>query len=633
VTGDDTEIFAGGPAPLGPTRNLRLDDRKDCVDTITPEHPDATDNKELHADGLIGNGHKPASRRRFDLRVPLFIGIAALLVWLIIAPITILVWGSFSSARPGRDDFFSLDSLTLDNYSRAFDSELWEVFLNTASFALGTTVLAFVFGTFLAWAVERTNTPFRRIITVLVLARLIIPGILTTASWVFLASPRIGMINSWFESLFGLEDPVVDVFSLPGMIFVEALDVFPVSFLLMSAALRSMDPSLEEASSVAGHSTFSTTFRITLPLILPAMLATLIYLLIRGVETFETPTLIGLPAGIRTFVVEIWQRTSAVPTDLGLAAVYAVLVLLLAVILVWGYNRATRHSESYQVVSGKAFRPRRIDLGKARWVSFGLAALLLFLSIGLPLLMLAWASIQPPFSGVPPLTPSAVAGGGFSLENYRDAFDSELTRRALWNSTILALSSATIVTVMMAITAWITVKSKIRGRSLLDHLAFTPIAIPAIMFGLAVLWMYLILPFPVYGTLWILLILYVARFPPVAFRILSAQTTQVSNELQEAAEVSGATWWQSFRTIMLPLLKPGLLAAFVFVMVHSFRELGASVMVSSFGTEVVGVAILDLWENGSFGLLSAFGIVIMVGLVAAALFAAWISRRYGVKEE
>ena len=186
---------------------------------------------------------------------------------------------------------------------------------------------------------------------------------------------------------------------------------------------------------------------------------------------------------------------------------------------------------------------------------------------------------------------------------------------------------------MMAITAWITVKSKIRGRSLLDHLAFTPIAIPAIMFGLAVLWMYLILPFPVYGTLWILLILYVARFPPVAFRILSAQTTQVSNELQEAAEVSGATWWQSFRTIMLPLLKPGLLAAFVFVMVHSFRELGASVMVSSFGTEVVGVAILDLWENGSFGLLSAFGIVIMVGLVAAALFAAWISRRYGVKEE
>ncbi len=153
------------------------------------------------------------------------------------------------------------------------------------------------------------------------------------------------------------------------------------------------------------------------------------------------------------------------------------------------------------------------------------------------------------------------------------------------------------------------------------------------MFGLAVLWMYLVLPFPVYGTLWILLILYVARFPPVALRILSAQTTQVSNELQEAAEVSGATWWQSFRTIMLPLLRPGLVAAWIFVMVHAFRELGASVLVSSFGTEVVGVAILDLWENGSFGLLSAFGIVIMTALLIAALAVAGLSERYGVTEQ
>jgi iron(III) transport system permease protein len=601
------------------------------VTATVPEQPEAEAEQALTPRG--DRPDRTVRRRRLDLRTPLFLGVAALLVWLIIVPIVVLIWGSFSSARPGEDEFFSPDSLTVDNYSRAFDSRLWEVFLNTAIFAIGTTILAFVFGTFLAWAVERTNTPFRRLITMLVLARLIIPGILTTVSWILLASPRIGMINSWFESLFGLEEPVVDVFSLPGMIFVEALDVFPVSFLLMSAALRSMDPSLEEASAVAGHSTLSTTFRVTLPLISPAILATLIFMLIRGVETFETPTLIGLPAGIRTFVVEIWQRTSAVPTDLGLAGVYAVLVLLLAVVLVWGYNRATRHSEAYQIVSGKAFRPRRIDLGWARWVSFGMAALLLFLSIGLPFIVLTWASIQPPFSGVPPLTPDAIAEGGFSLENYRDAFDSELTRRALWNSTVLALSSATIVTLLMAITAWITVKSKIRGRSLLDHLAFAPIAVPAIMFGLSVLWMYLVLPIPVYGTLWILLILYVARFPPVAFRILSAQTTQVSDELQEAAEVSGATWWQSFRTIMLPLLKPGLLAAWVFVMVHAFRELGASVLVASFGTEVVGVAILDLWENGSFGLLSAFGIVIGTALLLAALVAAWISRRYGVQEQ
>lgn len=566
-------------------------------------------------------------------RFLIFAVLLSLLLWLVVAPVGVLIWGSVSSVRPGDDGFFAIDALTLDNFARAFDSELLSVLGNTAAFAIGTTALAFLLGTYLAWAVERTNTPFRRFITILVLARLIIPGILTTISWIFLASPRIGMINSWAESLFGFDEPVVDVFTLPGMIFVEALDVFPVSFLLMSAALRSMDPSLEEASLVAGRGTFSTTLRVTLPLITPAILATLIYILIRGVETFETPTLIGLPADVPTFVVEIWKRTSTIPTDLGLAAVYAVLVLALAVVLVWGYNRATRNSYSYQVVSGKAFLPRRADLGRMRWVSAGVAGLILFLAIVLPLIVLAWASVQPPFRGVQPLTPAAIADfENLSVQNYRDAFSSELTRRALWNSTVLAISAATIITGLMAVTAWITVKTRIRGRQVLDQLAFAPVAVPAIMFGLAVLWMYLSVPIPVYGTLWILLILYIARFTPVPFRTLSSSTMQISNELQEAAEVSGASWWRSFRTIMLPLLRPGLLAAWVFVLVHSFRELGASVLVVSFGTEVVGVAIFDLWENGSFGLLSAFGITILTGLIAASLIASWIASKFGVKE-
>lgn len=563
----------------------------------------------------------------------LFGFLVLLLMWLVLVPVVVLVWGSVSSRRPGDEGFFSLDAFTLDNFSRAFDSELASVLANTGSFAVGTTLLAFLIGTFLAWAVERTNTPFKRIITILVLARLIIPGILTTISWIFLASPRIGMLNSWMESLFGFDEPVFNVFSLPGMIIVEALDVFPVSFLLMSAALRSMDPSLEEASLVAGRGTFATTIRITLPLIVPAILATFIFLLIRGVETFETPMLIGLPADVPTFVVEIWKRTSTVPTDLGLAAVYAVLVLSLAVVLVWGYNRATRNSRSYQIVSGKAFRPRRTDLGRLRWVSGGVSMLILFVAIGLPLITLIWASVQPPFRGVQPLTPSAVVDvDNLSVQNYRDAFSSELTRRAIWNSTVLAFSSATIITGLMALTAWITVKTRVRGRQLLDQLAFAPIAVPAIMFGLATLWMYLTVPIPVYGTLWILLILYVSRFPPVAFRILSSSTTQISDELQEAAEVSGASWWRAFRTIMLPLLRPGLIAAWIFVMVHAFRELGASVLVVSFGTEVVGVAIFDLWENGSFGLLSAFGITILVGLIVASSIGNWISSKYGVKD-
>src|SRR5690606_23804212 len=210
-----------------------------------------------------------------------------------------------------------------------------------------------------------------------------------------------------------------------------------------------------------------------------------------GIETFETPTLIGQPAGITTFVVEIWRKTSTSPTDVGLAAVYAVLVLLFCVTLAWAYNRFTRRSDMFAVISGKACRPTRVDLGPVgRWLAAGGAGLILLFSIGLPIIILAWAAVQPPFSGVPPLTWSNVSNlSNLSVENFKDAFALETTRRAFVNSTVLGAGAATVVIALMSVTAWITVKSRIPGRKLLDQLAFAPIAIPAIMMGVAFLWL------------------------------------------------------------------------------------------------------------------------------------------------
>jgi iron(III) transport system permease protein len=589
------------------------------------------------SEGSSREPRRPNQRRRkFDFRVILFVVVVAILLWEVLVPLFLLVWGSISGGRPGSSDFFSFGSLTLDNFRRAFEDpgRLAGILGNTSVFAGGTTVVGFVLGTYLAWVVERTNAPFRRIILVLCVIRLIVPGVLTTVSWALLASPRIGTLNAWAESLFGLDSPPFNIYSMAGMIWIEALDVFPVAFLLMAAALRSMDPSLEEASLASGHGMVSTTLRITFPLVLPAILATFILLMIRGIETFETPTLIGLPAGITTFVVEIWRKTSSSPTDMGLAAVYSVLVMAFCVTLVWAYNRFTRRSEMFAVVGGKAFRPKRVELSPiGRWVASGVAGLILLFSIGLPMMMLAWAAVQPPFSGVPPLTWSALTNvSGLSLDNFSEAFELPLTRRAFINSTILGAGAATVVVALMSVTAWITVKSRIPGRRILDHLAFAPIAIPGIMMGVAFLWLYVTVPIPLYGTLWILLALYVARFTPVALRIISAANVQISDELVEAAEVSGATWWQGFRTIVLPLLRPGLLAAWIFVMIHAFRELAASMLVYTFGTEVIGIAIFDLWETGSFGLLSAFGIAIILFLLAASALASLVSGRFGVRE-
>jgi iron(III) transport system permease protein len=579
----------------------------------------------------------PRARRRSrfvpkDPKTYVFLAVAAVLLWEIAIPLLILLWGTVSGARPGQDDYFSPSSFTLDNFERAFaGSRLTDTLWDTFLFATGTTVVAFVLGTYLAWLVERTNTPLRGFITLMMVLRLILPGILTTISWIFLASPRIGTLNRWLQSLFGLDEPPLNIYSMPGMIWVEAMDILPLVFLLMSAALRSMDPSLEEASLVAGKGIIRTTRSITLPLVLPAILATLILLFIRGIETFEVPALIGIPAQRFTFVVEVWRQSSTTPSDFGVAAVYATLILAFCSCLLWFYNRATRHADAFAVVTGKAFRPRRTDLGAMKWVTLAGAVLIVALSLGLPMIILIWASLYPPFRGFQPIT--AEGFSLLSLDNYRAILDQDLVLRAFVNSTILGLSSAAAVVLLMTIVAWITVKTDIKGRKWLDHLSFAPIAIPAVAMGVAFLWLYLSVPIPVYGTIWILFLLYIARFTAVALRIMSASMTQLNNELTEAAEVAGASWWRSFRTITMPLLRPGMLAAFIFVLVHAYRELSASLLVYSYGNEPIGVAIFEIWENGSYGLLAAFGILVVLALTLFSVIARLISKRYGVKEE
>ena len=551
----------------------------------------------------------------------------AILAYQVLVPLVILVWGSLSTGRPGAPDYFSLASLSLDNYVRAFGSRhLYVALGNTVVFAGGVTILACALGGALAWIVERTNTPFRNLITLLCIARLIVPGILGTVAWIFLASPQIGMLNTLAQQVFGLPGPPFDVYSMAGMIWVEAMDMLPVAFLLMSAALRSMDPSLEEASLTAGKGLAYTTTHVTFPLILPAALATLILMFIRGIETFEVPLLLGVPARTFTFVVEIWLNTRTKPADYGLAGAYAVFVLVICVGLVWLYNRATRHSETFAVITGKAFRPRRVDLGPWRWAACAFALLVMTASVLLPLAVLAWASFMPRY------VPIGLDGlSQATLANYAYVLSYPLTLRAFLNSSFLGVTAATATVFLIAIIAWLVIKTRVPGRQYLDHLAFAPIAIPAAVMGVAFLWFYLSVPLPIYGTIWILFLLYVTRYMPVVMRILSAAMVQIGNDLHEASEISGASWWRGFRTVTLPLLRPGLVAAWIWVLIHAFRELSGSIFVYASGTEPIGVAAYNLWENGSYVVLAAFGMLVFLTLIVLSVIAQTVGSRFGIR--
>jgi len=570
---------------------------------------------------------KPERRSRFGWKQIVLALLILFLAYQVVIPFVMIIWTSLKTARPGESEFLSL-SFTFANYVRAFGSaSFWRTSANTLSFALASTLLAFLMGTFIAWAVERTNTPLARFISFMLIGRIIIPGILIVISWILIASPNIGLFNQLMLQAIGVRN-VVNIYSFWGMVWVQALEMVPLIYLLLSAAFQAMDPRLEEASTMTGAGNWRTLRRISLPLALPAVGAALLLLFVTAIETFEVPLLMGTRAGVRVYTTEIFYDTSRTPTDWGLAATYSVALLLVAILLLSFYFRLIRHEERYHTITGKDYRPRRIDLGRWRYVTCAVALLLVFLITGVPFLMMLYASLLPFYQA-----PSVLAFESMSFANYGMLFHNTKTIMPMINSTILGPTVATTVVLIVALIAYFVHKTEIRGRKILDILGFAPIAIPSVVLGATFFWFYLLVRLPVIGTLTIIGLAYLTKYMPVALRFVSASMMQVHNELDEAAQVAGVSWGRNFFKVTLPLLRPGLLAAWFWVMVHAYRELTVALMLARSQNRTAAVVIYDLWEEGSFLLLSAFGVLMFLLLMMLSALAYLIGRRFGVQEQ
>jgi iron(III) transport system permease protein len=561
---------------------------------------------------------------RFDLTW-LAIGAPVVLVaWLALVPLGFLLWHSFltpdTAAAPAR--------FTVDNFRTAyFSAETARLFVNSVQFATGSSCFALVVGTALAWMNERTNTPFKTLFFALAIIPLVIPGILFTVAWMLLASPKIGLINVALQGLTGSKQVFVDIYSMGGMIFVDGLHYSPMAFLLMTAAFRAMDPSLEESAMMSGASVLQVARRITLRLTWPAALGALIILFVRSIESFEVPALLGLPVGIRVYTSSIYQAIHDYPSNVGLASAYAVTLLLVTSLGIYAQSRLTRQGAAFATVTGKGFRPRTIDLGGWRYLTATLFIVYFSVIILLPFLVLVWTSLQKFYSA-----PSRAALSRISLDSYRAVLAYPNFTDIVWNSLVLALGSAAVVMLVSAVISWIVLRTKIPGRWLLDNIASLPLVFPGLVLGLAIMVCYLTLDIGVYGTLWIMFIAYVTRFLPYGMRYNATSMLQIHKELEESAAMSGATWGMTFRRIVLPLLKPGLLAGFIYVMIVSVRELSSSILLYSPGTEVVSIMIWELWQNGQYVELAALGVMLIVALFVLVVLAQLIGRRFGIAE-
>lgn len=551
-------------------------------------------------------------------------GVVLISAYLALTPLTMLLYGSFQ-----KDFLVGERQWTLTHYIEAYsDPEFYSLFLNSIVYALGVSLFTFLIGTALAWVSERTNTPGRKTFTLLAVATYIVPGVLLTISWILLLSPRIGLINNILTTLFSLSDSPLTIYSYWGMIWVASIHLYPLNFLMMSAAFRSMDSSLEEAAWSAGASNFNCLRQITLKILRPALLSTILILFIRGIESFEVPALIGIPARIYVFTTKIYEAASGFPPALGLAGANASILLLISVVGVFLYQNMTAQTESFTTITGKAFRPRIIDLGKWKYLCSAACVLFFVLTLVLPVLALLATSFS---RHMVALSPEAFKN--FSLDEYRFVFRYPIIVRAFRNSVILAFSSATIVMLLTSIIAWITVRTKIPGKWMLDAVTFIPIAIPGVIMGVSMIFVYLTLPIPIYGTLWIILVAYVTLYLPYGVRVTSATMVQIHKELEEASTASGASWAQTFFRVVLPLLLPGFLSGWVYVAILSLRELSASIFLVGQGTEVLSTVVFALWDSGSISSVAALGVLMTLFLIFVALIVQAWQRRLGILRE
>jgi ABC-type Fe3+ transport system, permease component len=486
--------------------------------------------------------------------------------------------------------------------------------------------LATLIGGTIAWIVVRTDTPLRGLGYFTAFASFGTPFILYTIGWLLLLG-KAGPVNYWLKILFNQTGPVINIYSLFGMIFIESLLWSPFVFLMLAAAFRSMDPSLEEASAACGARIWQTMRRVSLRLMLPAFFSVLLLIFIRSFESFEIPALVGLPGDVRVLTTSIYIDAQKLPPQYGSAGAFSVLLMLVVALTLYLYFRVTREGDRFQTVTGKGYRPTLIHLGRWRYLAaLGLIAYATVLLV-LPFLIIVWASFLPFY-----IQPSIEGILRFTLKNYVTALHFPKITDSIKNSLLLGLGSASAVMVLTLLASWLLVRTKMRGRWLLDLLTTMPLLFPGIVMGLAILRFYLFVPIPVYGTLWILLIAFVTRYIPYGIRYMHSGLLQLHKELEEAAYTAGASWSNCMRRIILPLMTPSFLGGWVFIFLLSAKELSMSVLLVSPQTPVVSVAIFELWENAQVGELAAFGVLWTLILVSIAVFYYLFARRYGIQQ-
>jgi len=544
-------------------------------------------------------------------------GVAAVAAVLVLYPMFFLLQASLDvgdpQARPPTAYGF-------DNFNGIFQYP--QILLNTLTVSVAATVMALVFGFIMAWILTRTNVPGRDLFEQLMAVPYYLTPLLGALAWSLLGSPESGFINQIWRALGG-SNHLIDINTAYGIAWVMALFEGSVAFVMIAAVMKSMDPSLEEASQIIGASRLRTMLRVTLPLVLPGVLGAAIFVFAEMLGSFAAALVLGLPSRYYVITTAMYQMVQQYPPKVQIAAAMGVSLFAVMFFMLFLYRRIVM-AGSYVTITGKAFRPRVIDVGKLRYVFFGICLLYLFAAVGLPLATLLYASLQKIAVAFP-------AAGNWTLENFRIAVTMNAVRSALTNSLLLGLGTATLGVVLMGLLAWLIYRSPLRGRGLIEYVVMFPQAVPRLVFAFGLMWAWVVFPIPIYGTLWLLLIAYLTVFLPLGVRTIAGVMLQIDKSLEECAQMCGASWAFRIRTVTIPLLVPGLIAAWLLLFIASIRELGASILLMGPHSKVITPSIVESWFGTSSELTAALAVIQTLVVAIAMIVLVTVTRRVGAR--
>jgi len=545
----------------------------------------------------------------------------ALLGLLVLYPVAMLLLGALTNTNPVVDGFGVFD-LSLANFLTVLGNPNVHLALaNSLIACTGGTVLAVIIGLTFSWIVVRTNTPCRGFVAAASLIPLFVPPLVAGVAWSILGSPKSGLINTMMGWA-GLPWRI-DLYSMAGLILVFGMYYAPYIYMFTASALRNMDPSLEEAAEIAGVNPARALFTITFPLIAPAIISGMLLSFIVMLGIYGIPAVLGAPGDIPVLTTYIFKLTNWSPPLYSTAAAVAIILMAVTGALVLLQQRVLA-GRSFTTVAGKAFRPRVIELGAWRWFTLSLALLYLFTVVVLPTLALIVAAFRR-FLFIPDAA-SLFDMRHYSLVHFDAVFDNPLTMRSIWNTMEVGLTTAVVGGVIAFAIGYTVHRSSAPARRAIDLVATLPVAIPGLVIGVAYLWAWIGLPGGLYGTIWILILAFIARFMPDTMKSLSTSFLQIHRELEEAAWICGKGRVGTIRTIVLPLARPGTVAAMTLLFTLAIRELGSSLFLYTSDTMVMAVLLLAYYEGGNTGKAAAFSLVQTILLAVVIGVAGWLSR-------